>query len=89
MKKMLLHSKPGAKTDPSKHGKFVTNGCYITAEILFEAATPYPLAMFLHFRDVSLSLFNTGTKSTVQIISERQGKTNEIQSLDSQPTLAR
>ena len=88
---MLLHSKPGAKTDPSKRGKFVTNGCYITAEILFAAATLYQLAMFLHFRDVGLSgssLFNTGTKSTERIISELQGKTNEIQSLDSQPTLA-
>ena len=91
LKKMLLHSKPGAKTDPSKRGKFVTNGCYITAEILFAAATLYQLAMFLHFRDVGLSgssLFNTGTKSTERIISELQGKTNEIQSLDSQPTLA-
>ena len=89
LKEMLLHSKPGAKTDPSKHGKFMTNGCYITTEILFEAATLYPLAMFLHFRDVGLSLFNTVTKSTVQIISEPQVKTNEIESLDSQPTLAR
>ena len=47
--------------------------------------------MFLHFRDVGLagsSLYNTGTKSTERIISELQGKTNEIQSLDSQPTLA-
>ena len=91
LKKMLLHSKPGAKTDLSKRGKFVTNGCYITAEILFAAATLYQLAMFLHFRDVGLSgssLFNTGTKSTERIISELQGKTNEIQSLDSQPTLA-
>lgn len=49
------------------------------------------LAMFLHFRDVGLSgssLYNTGTKSAERIISEMQGKTNEIQSLDSQPTLA-
>ena len=69
----------------------MTNGCYISAEILFAAATLYQLAMFLHFRDVGLSgssLFNTGTKSTERIISELQGKTNEIQSLDSQPTLA-
>ena len=89
LKKMLLHSKPGAKTDPSKRGKFVTNSCYIT--VLFAAATLYQLAMFLHFRDVGLSgssLFNTGTKSTERIISELQEKTNEIQSLDSEPTLA-
>ena len=47
--------------------------------------------MFLHFRDVGLSgssLFKSGTKSTERIISELQGITNEIQSLDSQPTLA-
>ena len=91
LKKMPLHSKPGAKTDPSKRGRFLTNGCYVTAEILFAAATLYQLAMFLHFRDVGLagsSLYNTGTKSTERIISELQGKTNEIQSLDSQPTLA-
>ena len=88
---MPFHSKPGAKTDPSKDGKFLTNGCYITAEILFAAATLYQLAMFLHFRDVGLSgssLFNTGTKSIERIISKMQGKTNEIQSLDSQPTRA-
>ena len=88
---MLLHSKPGAKTDLSKHGKFETNGCYITAEILFAAPTLYQLAMLLHFRDVGLSgssLFNTGTMSTERIISKLQGKTNEIQSLDSQPMLA-
>lgn len=54
LQKMLLHSKPGAKTDPSKPGKFVTNGCYISAKILFAAATLYQLAVFLHFRDVGL-----------------------------------
>ena len=91
IKKMLLHSKPGAKTDPTKRGKFLTHGCYTTAEILFSAATLYQLAMFLHFKHLvtsGSSLFNTGTKSTGRIISEIQGKTNEIQSLDSQPTFA-
>ena len=89
IKKMRLHSKPGAKSDPSKRGKFVTSGCYTTAEVLFSAATLYQLAMFLHFKHLGISgssLFNTGTKSTERIISEIQGKTNEIQSLDSQPT---
>lgn len=77
--------------DPTKHGKFLTHGCYTTAEILFSAATLYQLAMFLHFKHLGISgssLFNTGTKSTERIISEIQGKTNEIQSLDSQPTFA-
>ena len=91
IKKMPLHSKRGAKLDPTKRGKFLTNGCYTTAEILFSAATLYQLAMFLHFKHLGISgssLFNTGTKSTERIISEIQGKTNEIQSLDSQPTFA-
>lgn len=91
IKKMPLHSKRGAKLDPTKHGKFLTHGCYTTAEILFSAATLYQLAMFLHFKHLGISgssLFNTGTKSTERIISEIQGKTNEIQSLDSQPTFA-
>ena len=89
IKKMLLHSKPGAKMDPTKRGQFLTHGCYTTAEILFSAATLYQLAMFLHFKHLvtsGSSLFNTGTKSTGRIISEIQGKTNEFQSLDSQPT---
>jgi len=91
IKKMPLHSKRGAKSDPTKRGKFLTHGCYTTEEILFSAATLYQLAMFLHFKHLGIpgsSLFNTGTKSTERIISEIQGKTNEIQSLDSQPTFA-
>ena len=91
LKKIPLHSKPGAKSDPSKRGKFLTNGCYTTAEILFAAATLYQLAMFLHFKELGPSagsLYNTGTKSTERIISEMQGKTTEIQSLDAQPTFA-
>jgi len=89
IKKMPLHSKPGAKSDPAKQGRFSTNGCYTTAEILFSAPTLYQLSMFLHFKHLGLSgssLYNTGTKSTERIISELQGKTNEIQFLDSQPT---
>ena len=57
----------------------------------FSAATLYQLAMFLHFKHLDpfgSSLHNTGTKSTERIISELQGKTNEIQSLDFQPSFA-
>ena len=89
LKKMLLHSKPNAKIDPTKRGKFVTYGCYKTAEILFTAATVHQLAMFLHFKDLGpswASPFNSGTKSTERIIGEMQGKTTELQSLDAQPT---
>jgi len=45
--------------------------------------------MFLHFKHLGLSgssLHNTGAKSTERVISELQGKTNEIHSLHSQPS---
>jgi len=89
LKQMLLHSKPNAKIDPTKRGKFITYGCYKTAEILFAAATVHQLAMFLHFKDLGptwSSPYNSGTKSTERIIGEMQGKTTELQSLDAQPT---
>ena len=89
LKKMRLHSLPNAKTDPSKRGKFITHGCYKTAEILFAAATTHQPAMFLHFKDLGpswASPYNSGTKSTQRIIGEMQGKTTELQSLDAQPT---
>lgn len=89
LKQMLLHSKPNAKNDPTKRGKFVTYGCYKTAEILCAAATVHQLAMFLHFKDLGpswASPFNSGTKSTERIIGEMQGKTTELQSLNAQPT---
>ena len=88
---LCCNAKRGAKTDPTKHGKFLTHGSYTTAAILFSAATLYQLGMFLHFKHLGISgssLFNTGTKSTKRKISEIQGKTNEIQSLDYQPTFA-
>lgn len=86
---MCLHSKSNAKINPTKWGKFITYGCYKTAEILFTAATVHQLAMFLHFKDLGptwTSPYNSGTKSTEQIIGEMQGKTTELQSLDAQQT---
>ena len=86
---MGLHSKPGAKNDPTKRGKFIMYGCYKTAEILFAAGTVHQLAMFLHFKELGpvwASPYNSGTKTTERIIGEMQGKTTELQSLDSQPT---
>ena len=86
---MALHSKPGAKNDPTKRGKFITYGCYKTAEILFAAATVHQLAMFLHFKRLGphwASPYISGTKARERIIGEMQGKTTELQSLDSQPT---
>lgn len=89
LQKLLLHSKPGAKKTPANRVNFVTQGCYLTAEILFAAATLHQLAMFLHFTNKAkawASPYNSGTKRTERIIRELQGKTTKLQSLDSQPT---
>ena len=89
LQKLPLHSKPGAKKTPANRGLFVTRGCYLTAEIIFAAATLHQLAMFLHFpneADMWASPYNSGTKTTERIISELQGKTTELQSLYSKPT---
>ena len=62
---------------------------YATAEVIFSAGTIHQLAMFLHFKGLGprwACPYNSRTKSTEQIIAELQGKTNELQSLDSQPT---
>ena len=87
--KLRLHSKPGAKKTLENRGHFVTRGCYLTAEILSAATTLHQLAMFIHFPNEAgawASPYNSGTKTTERIISELQGKTTELQSLDSQPT---
>lgn len=89
LKKLRLHSQAGAKSDPSKRGHFITYGCYTTAEVLFSAATIHQLAMYLHFKGLGpqwASPYNSGTKTTERLIAELQGKTNHLQSLDSQPT---
>lgn len=79
------------RSDPAKCGKFLTNGCFTTAEILFSAAKLYQIAMFVHFKDVGLSgssLYNTGTKSTERIINEMQGgKTKFSPLICNQPLL--
>ena len=84
LQKLQLHSKPGAKKTLENRGHFVTRGCYLTAEILFAAATLHQLAMFIHFPNEAgawASPYNSGTKTT-----ELQGKKTELQALDSQPT---
>ena len=89
LQKLFLYSKRGAKDTPANRGHFVTQGCYLTAEILFAAATLHQLGMFLHFPNDAgawASPYNSGTKTTERIICELQGKTKELQSLDSQPT---
>ncbi|XP_066933436.1 uncharacterized protein [Clytia hemisphaerica] len=91
LKKKRLNATSGAAKNPSKRGMFLTYGCYKTAEILFTAATCHMLAIFAHFNHLgpsALSPFKCGTKTTERIISELQGKTNKLQSLDAQPTLS-
>ena len=68
------------------------HGCYATAEVIFSSGTIHPLAMFLHFKGLGprwACPYNSGTKSTERIIAEMQRKTNELQSLDSQPTFGK
>ena len=77
MWKKVLQSKPGAKKNLSRHGKFITYGCYRTAEILSAAAMIYQLAMLLNFNDLGpvwASLYNSLTQTTEQNIGEMQGK---------------
>ena len=91
VKKMRLHSGKNASQFPEKRGKFITVGCFKTAEILFAAATNHMLAMFVHFKGLgpeNSSPYKSGTKTTERIISELQGKTTQIQSLDAQPTVS-
>uniref|UniRef100_A0A7M5TTT6 Uncharacterized protein n=1 Tax=Clytia hemisphaerica TaxID=252671 RepID=A0A7M5TTT6_9CNID len=90
LKKKRLTAAPKAAKEPAKRSFFLTYGCYKTAEILFASATSYMLTIFLHFKHLgptALSPFKCGTKATERIISEVQGKTNQFQSLDAQPTL--
>ena len=85
VKKMRLHSGKYVSQFPEKRGKFITVGCFKTAEILFAAATNHMLAMFAHFKGLdpdNSSPYKSGTKTTERIISELQDKTTQIQSLD-------
>ena len=46
--------------------------------------------MYAHFKNMgpgNSSAYKSGTKTTERIISELQGKTTQIQSLDTQPTV--
>lgn len=61
----------------------------MSAEMLFAAATLHNLALHRHQQETGVkyaSPYLSGTRTTEQIISELQGKTTEIQTLDQQPT---
>ena len=90
LKALKIHAGKGASENPHKRGKFITSGCYDTAEVLFAAAVCHMLAMYAHFKTLGPEFsapYKSGTKTTERIISELQGKTTEIQSLDAQPTV--
>ena len=79
MKKIRLHSGKNASHFPEKRGKFITVGCFKTAEILFAAETNHMLAMFVHFKGLgpeNSSPYNSRTKSTERIISEVTEQSN-------------
>ena len=91
IKKMKLHSQANAAKIKEKRGHFITYGAYTTAELLFSAGAIHSLAMYLHFKNLgpkACSLHRTGTIATERIIGQLQGKTNQIQSLDTAPTFA-
>ena len=89
LKKANINASKRAAKNPAKRGKFITAGCYTTTEILFAAAANHMLVMYAHFKNMgpgNSSPYKSGTKTTERIISELQGKTTQIQSLDAQPT---
>ena len=91
LQKGNLRPKAGAKQNPKLRGNFLTYGCELAAEIHFAAATLYNLCLFLHFNGLGpswSSLYLTGTTTTERIIGELQGKTIQMQCLNSQPTFS-
>jgi len=91
IKKMKLHSQANAAKLKEKRGHFITYGAYTTAELLFSAGSLHCLAMYLHFKNLgpkACSLHRSGTIATERIIGQLQGKTNQLQSLDTAPTFA-
>lgn len=91
LKKMKLHSQTNVAKIKERRRNFITYGAYTTSELLFSAGTQHSLAMFLHFKHLGpevCSPHRSGTIATEQIIGQLQGKTNQLQSLDTLPTYA-
>ena len=89
LKKVRLHAAPGAKSDQKRAGSFITYGCFMTAEIHFAAATLHMLAMCACFPHLGVgwcSPHYANTLPTEHSIGEMQGKTNQFQSVNQQPT---
>ena len=91
IKKMRLHSQTNAAKIKERRGNFITYGAYTTSELLFSAGTLHSLPMYLHFKHLGPDVYSpqrSGTIATEKIIGQLQGKTNQIQSLDTSPTYA-
>ena len=89
LEKMRLHALPNASRIKEKRGHFLTYGAYMTAELIFSAASSHCIAMFLHFKTFDPSLCSpncSGTISTEKIIGQLQGKTTNIQTSDTSST---
>ena len=85
LKKMRLHAFPNASEIIEKRGHFLTYGAYTTAELIFSAASSHCIEMFLHFKKFGPSLCSpncSGTISTEKMIGQLQGKTTNVQTLD-------
>ena len=78
VKKMQhLHSGKHASMFREKRGKFITVGCFQTAEILFAAATNHMAAMFAHLENLgseNSSTYKSKPKRKGRIINKLQGK---------------
>ena len=96
IKKMRLHSQTNAAKIKERRGSFITYGACTTSELLFSAGTLHSLAMYLHFKHLGPDVYSPQRSGTIatekiigqQIIGQLQGKTYQIQSLDTSPTYA-
>ena len=91
IRKMRLHSQTNAAKIKERRGNFITYGAYTTSELLFSAGTLHSLAMYLHFKHLGPDIYSPQRSRTIaaeKIIEQLQGKTNQIQSLDTSPTYA-
>lgn len=91
IRKMRLHSQTNAAKIKERRGNFITYGAYTTSELLFSAGTLHSLAMYLHFKHLGPDIYSPQRSRAIaakKIIEQLQGKTNQIQSLDTSPTYA-
>ena len=88
--KYPLSAKPGAATDTSKRGWFLTKETYDSLEIQAHATIDYMLALYLHrsSNKVFMSPHNASTICTEKFIGQTQSKTTHLQSTNQEPTFA-